>query len=96
MQVEMTDERSKLEDAVRDYNSRKSQAISVREALRAQPRESYTVFGMISSMSPVFRMITAQKFFCNTCGHDYEHKFEVALSHEPPGLKKECKECGKS
>lgn len=92
----MTEESASFEDAIRDYNARKNRVISVREALRAQPNESYNVFGMISSMSPVFRMITAQKFRCWACELDDEHKFKMALSHEPvPGLKKECKKCGK-
>jgi replicative DNA helicase Mcm len=90
----MTEERSSFEDAIRDFNARQNKVISVREALRAQPNESYNVFGMISSMSPVFRMITAQKFRCNRCQIDDEHKLKVALSQEPDGLKEQCKNCG--
>lgn len=93
----MTNERPSVEDAIRDFNARQNKVISVREALRAKPNESYNVFGMISSMTDVFHMVTGQWFKCTNCGEKEHVTFEMALPQpldlRTAGYTKKCSSC---
>jgi replicative DNA helicase Mcm len=58
--------------------------IPVSEALRAQHEESYKVYGMISSLSPVFRMVTGQTYSCSLCEREKFVEFGMPLVHPSP------------
>jgi DNA replicative helicase MCM subunit Mcm2 (Cdc46/Mcm family) len=71
--------------------------ISVGQALREEPDGTYTVYGMISTMSTVYRMVTGQWFKCTKC-HGKEHvTFEMALPQpldlRTVGYSMKCSKC---
>jgi DNA replicative helicase MCM subunit Mcm2 (Cdc46/Mcm family) len=72
--------------------------IPVSDALRAQHEEWYRVYGMISTMSTVYRMVTGQLFKCTNCGLEEHVIFEMALPQPPDlrtaGYSMKCSKCG--
>jgi DNA replicative helicase MCM subunit Mcm2 (Cdc46/Mcm family) len=86
----MTTAREDINEAVREFNSRR---LSVSEVLRAEPGTSYKVYGMISSLSPVYRMVTGEKLLCPKCGYDEHEKYEMALPQPKNPTPRKCTHC---
>jgi replicative DNA helicase Mcm len=99
--------RESLEEAIADFNkmvteeknekSRRAQdrVLSVSETLRSEQGKEYSVYGMISSVSPVFLMVRGQWLFCPSCKKEEHIEYEIALPQpESSGVK--CSACNKS
>lgn len=86
----MTITKEDFKEAIGEFNSRR---LSVSDALRAEPGTSYKVYGMISSLSAVYRMVTGQKVICPKCGYGEEEKYEMAMPQPKTLRARECPEC---